>query len=436
MRQSLPDPPQWPLLLLMFFIIIGGGFCFASQLGLVNRGIEAFTSRAQTYLKQYQPSPALPTPPPLSAIDATPLLQAKPNLPQLRPTLSLTPTNIPSTQTTTITSTSSIATPQATSTSLATATLPPPIINPIQSQVTLSGFTHEWQKWNNCGPATIAMHLSYFGRRETQFEAAQILKPNQDDKNVSPAELGAYAQQLGFETYVGVGGNIDLLKHLLSNGLPVMVEFWTEPEDLGGMGHYRLLTGYDSAAEQFIAQDSLHGPNLTVPMAAFDENWQVFNRLYLLVYPRQQTALVHSLLGSSEAFMVLQALQAAQNEARVNPQNVFAWFNLGMTYARLGQPDSAASAFDEARRLGLPYRMLWYQFEIFETYLALDRFQEVIDLTTVTINGSGGLEELYYYRGLAHLKLEQADAAVEDFQAALDYNPNFELAHEQLARNN
>ncbi|MEZ4712257.1 MAG: hypothetical protein R3A44_34025 [Caldilineaceae bacterium] len=29
--------------------------------------------------------------------------------------------------------------------------------------VELTGFNHQWQTWNNCGPATLAMNLSYFG---------------------------------------------------------------------------------------------------------------------------------------------------------------------------------------------------------------------------------------------------------------------------------
>ena len=31
--------------------------------------------------------------------------------------------------------------------------------------VQLTGLTHVWQTWNNCGPATLAMNLSYFGSK-------------------------------------------------------------------------------------------------------------------------------------------------------------------------------------------------------------------------------------------------------------------------------
>jgi tetratricopeptide (TPR) repeat protein len=76
--------------------------------------------------------------------------------------------------------------------------------------------------------------------------------------------------------------------------------------------------------------------------------------------------------------------------------------------------------------------MLWYQFDIFETYLAMGRYEEVIELATATLRATGGLEELYYYRGLARLALNQPQAAIEDFQAALAYNPHFYPAAQAL----
>ena len=31
------------------------------------------------------------------------------------------------------------------------------------SEIQLTGFSHQWQTWNNCGPATITTYMSYFG---------------------------------------------------------------------------------------------------------------------------------------------------------------------------------------------------------------------------------------------------------------------------------
>ena len=53
-----------------------------------------------------------------------------------------------------------------------------------------------------------------------------------------------------------VNGNDDLLRTLVSNGLPVLVETWHEDEPNDGLGHYRLLVGYDDAAQQWTLYDS------------------------------------------------------------------------------------------------------------------------------------------------------------------------------------
>jgi tetratricopeptide (TPR) repeat protein len=299
----------------------------------------------------------------------------------------------------------------------------------------LNGVVHQWQTWNNCGPATISMNLSYYGSAANQADAAKLLKPYRDDKNVSTAELAAYARSQGFEAIDRVGGDLELLQRLLSNGLPVIVEVWVEPEDNGGMGHYRLLTGYDQAGGYFIAEDSLHGSGVQVPMAEFDPFWEVFNRTYILAYPPEQAPLVQALLGEQmvDQHMYEQALATAQAAAQANPNNAYAWFNIGSNYARLGQPALAAGAFDQARRVGLPFRMLWYQFDMLEVYLAEGRYQDVIDLATATLQVTGGLEEMSYYRGLARQALGQVEDAAADFRSALDYNPLFTPAAEALA---
>ena len=64
---------------------------------------------------------------------------------------------------------------------------------PLPPKVTLTGFHHEYQLYNNCGPTTLAIDLSFWGWTGGQKTAAAVLKPNQDDKNVSPRELYEYA---------------------------------------------------------------------------------------------------------------------------------------------------------------------------------------------------------------------------------------------------
>ncbi len=377
----------------------------------------------ESTLSQYRPTPVVPTPPAESAHSPQELLQTRP-----LPSPTLAATNTPAaTPTTAPVETAVPPTPTP------TATATPIPITPVAPAVALTGFTHDWQTWNNCGPTTISMNLSYYGIAVDQASAAELLKPNSDDKNVSPQELAAYARRHGFSAMVGRGGSVELLQTLISNGFPVIVETWLEPEDRGGLGHYRLFTGY-AVGHYFVAQDSLYGPDVQVPVAEFDDLWRVFNRTYVLVYRPEEQERISAILGDmmEEEQMLVLALQTGQAEAQADPADPYAWFNIGSSYAALGEMELAASAFDEARRIGLPFRMLWYQFEIFEAYYQIGRYQDVIDLATATLQGTGGLEELYYYRGLARQAVGDSANAAADFQAALNYNPLYSPAAEAL----
>src|SRR5215207_7266416 len=59
----------------------------------------------------------------------------------------------------------------------------------LPSSYSLSGIEFEYQGWNNCGPATITNALTYFGYGDDQTRAANWLKPNREDKNVSPWQM-------------------------------------------------------------------------------------------------------------------------------------------------------------------------------------------------------------------------------------------------------
>ncbi len=103
----------------------------------------------------------------------------------------------------------------------------------------------------------------------------------------------------------------------------------------------------------------------------------------------------------------------------------FTWFNLGTSLNLLGDYAGAAAAYDQARLAGLPWRMLWYQTGPYRAYFNVGRYQDVVDLATVTLNNMDNLEESYYWRGLAYQAQGRPDAAVADWKKSLQYNPNF-----------
>ncbi len=122
------------------------------------------------------------------------------------------------------------------------------------------------------------------------------------------------------------------------------------------MGHYRLLVGYDDPAGRFIAYDSVEKPgvNLSQPYGKFDEDWRIFNRTYIPVYRPDQAGLVDRILGRErdDTVMFERALAGAQAEAAPQPDNPFAWFNVGTNLVALGRPIEAVPAFDRARSSG------------------------------------------------------------------------------------
>ena len=328
--------------------------------------------------------------------------------------------------------------PSATPAPPATTPIPQPTLEaPLPGAVKLDGVKHQWQTWNNCGPATVTMATSFFGRRETQVEAARFLKPNEEDKNVSPHELVAFARSVGLEAQSRVGGDLTRIKQLLAARIPVIVEVWIAPAPNDWMGHYRLLVGYDDRAGQFIAYDSVTppGPNLSQPYARFDEDWRVFNRTYIPVYTKELAPVVEKILGPdlNDKVMYERALAAAQREVLMTPEDGFAWFNVGSSLAGLGRHTEAAAAFDKARGLRLPWRMLWYQFAPFESYLAVNRPDDVLSLTAANLQRTTDLEESHFYRGRALQLQGKAAEAKGAFQAALKANRSFTAAQQALA---
>ena len=333
------------------------------------------------------------------------------------------------------------ATVAATDTPSATAT-PALTATPIPAQFALQGITQVYQKFNNCGPASLTEELGYWGWAGTQADAAKVLKPNQDDKNVSPRELYEYLLTQGYDAYIRMGGTVDLLKRFIAAGYPPMVEKGFDVPDKGWMGHYGVISAYDDQREVFTLQDTYLGPNIKMSYAEFERNWRAFNYVYLIVFPagQERDAEVVSLLGEmadlDHSYRV--ALERAQTEApRLTGQEAaFAWFNQGTNLSYLKDYAGAAAAYDQARKIGLPYRMLWYQFGPYLSYYVMGRYQDVIDLATFAIKSANipAIEESYYWRGMAEQALGQRNAAIDDYREALNQHPGFALAKEALAQ--
>jgi tetratricopeptide (TPR) repeat protein len=312
---------------------------------------------------------------------------------------------------------------------------------PSPSSYALAGVTFQLQTWNNCGPANLAMGLSYYGLTLTQKETAEYLKPNREDKNVSPEQMVSYVNQFtDLRALYRVAGNLDQLRWLASNNFMVIVETAYSTPQEGWLGHYRTLVGYDDGKGEFHFYDSNYGraasPMIPEPAAKFDSEWQAFNRTYIVIYnPTRETEL-RDFLGRdwNEIANWRYAAEVARQEAAAAPDNAFAWFNLGSALTELGDYSTASQAFDQAFNLGLPWRMLWYQFGPYEAYFQSTRFDDVVVLAETTIKTTPYVEESYYYLGRVYEVRGDLEAARSEYAKAVDFNPNFYPASQALAR--
>lgn len=365
----------------------------------------------RTYLRGVlQPVQALPTALPVEAVSLN------------QPTLTSTPTAL------------AVETETATPTPLVSPT-PQPSPTPIPARVELAAPPWEKQDINNCGPATLSMYLNFFGWKGDQFTISDVIKPIPQDRNVNIEELLYFTRNYAgwLRSEFRVGGTVDLLKRLIAAGLPVVIEesFYFEeyywPNDDRWAGHYLLVTGYDDAAQTFTVQDSFYGANKRVSYTELDKNWQSFNRVYFIVFYPEQEEMVKNLLG--EDWDVRQnrqrALEAARRETEQDPDNGFAWFNLGSNLVYFESYAEAAQAYDRARAAGLPQRMLRYQFGPFFAYFNTGRDADLLALTEYALKITPNAEEALLWHGWAQYRMGNRQKALESFQKALQARPGY-----------
>lgn len=331
----------------------------------------------------------------------------------------------------------------------ATSTPPPqPTANTSSSRPPLhlnTGFTWDRQNWNNCGPATVTTALSFYGWTRDQEYAASYLRPNEEDKNVSPHELVDFVNtQTDLNAVSRMGGDLDLLRDLVAAELPVIVEiggYLFEAYDW--IGHYVNVVGYDDSRSIFYTYDSFLGIGDTGQggyLRTYDEleqTWRAFNYTFIVIYTPQREAEVMDILGErADARQAAEiAHERARTQAAADRSDPFAWFNLGTSLTTLGRYEEAANAFDLATNAGVPWRMLWYQFAPFEAYYNVGRYQDVLTYAQNNLeNGGQYVEETYYWQGRALAALGQTQEARTAFRNALRRNRNYDAAQEALDR--
>jgi hypothetical protein len=320
---------------------------------------------------------------------------------------------------------------------------PSPTPEPLPTAVSLEGMEVIKQTFNNCGPANLTQVLNWYGSDITQEIVAEYLKPNSEDRNVSPWQIADYVneQTPGYNAIARSGGSLEMIKRFVAAGYPVVIEKGYELPDSGWWGHYLTVYGYDDEKRELYSQDSYLGPwdssGRTDDYDEVEKYWQQFNYTFYVVYQAHQEEEIAAILGEDmfDDFKMWQHVAAlADREAKANPDDAIAMFNLGTALTRLGELtgeqeyyQGGVQAFDQAREIGLPPRMLWYQHMPYLAYWKVGRGQDVLDLADATLAAQGGsnVEETYWYKG--HVLAEQGDlyGAKSAYQSALAVNENF-----------
>lgn len=327
--------------------------------------------------------------------------------------------------------------PPTTDPQLPSAT-PAPSPTPLPSSILLPPPTYQKQDMNNCGPASLSTYLRFYGWDGDQTVIDKAVKPKPEDRNVNVEELVYFTR-----TNVGwlnieyrVGGTVDTLREFLAAGIPVMIEetfrseeaYW--PNDDLWAGHYLFINGYNDTTQAFITQDTYYGPDRSIQYTELEKNWQSFNHVYIIVYKPDQEDTVKTILGADwdKDTNRQNALNAAKAATQKDPKNAFNWFNLGSNYVYFDQYTDAAKAYDQATNLGLPQRMLRYQFGPFIAYFNTRRTDDLIALTKYALERTPTSEEAHLWYGWGLLRSGDRPGAIEEFRKALFYNSTYQDA--------
>jgi tetratricopeptide (TPR) repeat protein len=335
-------------------------------------------------------------------------------------------------------------------------------------------FIDQMNRWNYCGPANLAMALTYLGwegepgstlairdqigtaiKPGPEDSSLDFIQRSQTDVNVMPYEMVDYVNDYtNMRALFRYGGTPELLKSLIASGFPVIAEkgiYQTLPPEqtMQWAGHYAFTTGYDDTTGEFIWQDAYtpdekipretQGKNVRMSYKEYMEGWRAFNYVFIVVYAPEREVELYQLLGqwADEGWAANNALSIAlqEGDTLTGIDKYFAWFNRGTSYGLLTEYGQAALAYDTAftqyNALPLedrPYRIMWYQTGPYRAYYYTSRYQDVINLADSnesTLYMHRVLEETLYWRAMAEAALGYYDDAYADLRKAVYYNPHF-----------
>lgn len=139
------------------------------------------------------------------------------------------------------------------------------------------------QKENYCGPAALAMVMSYYGVNITQEEIAEeIYQPGL--KGTLSVQLVLYPIQKGFEAEM-YNGNFDDLKEKIKAWFPLIVSVKEDGKD---KAHYMVIWGYDEWSKGVYVHSG-DKDALKIDYDRFMNMWKRADYLTFWIYPLNRT---------------------------------------------------------------------------------------------------------------------------------------------------
>jgi tetratricopeptide (TPR) repeat protein len=276
--------------------------------------------------------------------------------------------------------------------------------------------------------------LSYFEITKTQQELGPVFRPNAGDKHVEAPQIVRFFPDYGLNARLFEGGSIEVVKQLISARIPVITAQWL---DFGEpIGHYRVVRGYDDARGGFLVNDSMIGADVFYPYQEFEQLWRAFNYRYIPVYRSADEFKVMSLIGedTDRQKNLERTTRLFRDLAEKNPNDNYFQFSTGTNLFELGRYGEAVAAYEKAAAIGLPPKMLWYQFWPVAAYNEVGKHQEALDLAGRQLASAPVFGEMRYERGRAYEAMGNASAAIGEHRKALEDDATLSQAREALAR--
>ncbi|MHB8648128.1 MAG: C39 family peptidase, partial [Thermomicrobiales bacterium] len=281
---------------------------------------------------------------------------------------------------------------------------------PIAAATFLEPMSHWFQGWNQCAEESIAMSVSYFGIKLDPNAVTAYLRPNngvKGSKNVESNHIVDYLRGQGLHAEAYHGGTVDRVKRLVAVGVPVIAGQWQNRTDHAGIGHWRVVRGYDDTKGVFLINDSMEGAAVPISYAEFDDLWPVYDYVYIPVWNDRLAPSVQRVMGDEKNLTVNIAhdISYVQNRIEQQPTNAELPFALGGAYFQAGEFQKAVDAYHKARSMGLIQKYpwtLWYQSWPVTAMVNLGMNDEALQVSQENIRSAGVYAIMHYERGIIY----------------------------------